>query len=178
LLALWLASVACTVFVGGPDFPEERIPVSVEAAESIKDQIRLAMESGLATGTFTLQVNESQLTSYFAAKLDEQTNPIMSEPQIYLQDGQMQVFGKVQRGIFAANVSIVVSVGVDENGLPAVEVVSTDFGPLPAPEGLNSAIGAIVAEAYTGSLGPIATGLRLESISITDGVMTLSGRLR
>jgi hypothetical protein len=59
-----------------------------------------------------------------------------------------------------------------------MEVVSTDFGPFPAPEGLNSAISAMVAEAYTGSLGPMATGFRLESITIADGSMTLSGRIK
>jgi hypothetical protein len=178
LLAMAAASVACTVFVGGPDFPDERIPVSVEAANSVKDQLKSAMESGLLTGTVTLQMNESQLTSLFAMRLDEQSDPFMTEPQIYLRSGQMQVFGKVQRGIFTANVSIVVALGIDASGMPTVDVISTDFGPLPAPAGLNAAIAAVVAEAYTGPLGPIATGFRLESITIADGVMTLSGRVR
>jgi hypothetical protein len=36
----------------------------------------------------------------------------------------------------------------------------------------------MVKEAYTGSLGPVATGLRIESISIANGVMTVTGRIR
>jgi hypothetical protein len=36
----------------------------------------------------------------------------------------------------------------------------------------------MIKEAYTGSLGPVATGLRIESISISGGVMTITGRIR
>lgn len=178
LIMLALASIACTIFVGGPEYPAQPVPVSTEAAESIKDQFKQAVEAGLTTGTVTMQLNESQLSSYLAIRLSEQANPFMTEPQVLLRDGQMQVYGKVQRGIFQANVSIIVNVGVDEAGQPKIEVASADFGPFPAPQGLNAAISAVVAEAYTGSLGPIATGFRMESITIGNGLMTLSGRVR
>jgi len=36
----------------------------------------------------------------------------------------------------------------------------------------------MIREAYMGSLGPVATGLRIENISIADGVMTVSGRIK
>jgi hypothetical protein len=178
MLTLTLSTLACTLFVGGPEIPTPPIPVSTEAAESIKEQVRLAIEGAVTTGTVTLQINESQLTSLLAIKLASQSNPLMTEPQVLLRDGQMLVYGKVQRGIFVANVSMVINVGVDEAGQPKIEVASADFGPLPAPEGLNTAISALVAEAYTGSLGPIATGFRMESITITHGLMTLSGRVK
>jgi hypothetical protein len=90
----------------------------------------------------------------------------------------MQIYGKTQQGIFAANIGIVVTVGVDANGEPLIEVTSADFGPFPAPEGLKDAITAMVREAYTGSLGPVATGLRIESISTANGIMTITGRIR
>ena len=67
---------------------------------------------------------------------------------------------------------------VDENGKPKIEIVSADFGPLPAPEGINAAISAMIQEAYTGAIGPVATGLRIQTISIADGIMTISGRIR
>jgi hypothetical protein len=104
--------------------------------------------------------------------------PLITNPQVYLRDGQMQIYGKTQQGIFAANIGIIVSVGVDEAGQPKIEIVSADFGPFPAPEGLKDAISAIIREAYTGSLGPVATGLRIETIVIANGVMTITGRIR
>ena len=37
---------------------------------------------------------------------------------------------------------------------------------------------AIVTEAYTGSLGPVATGFRLDNISTANGLMTVTGRIK
>jgi len=178
LLTLILSSLACTIFIGGPEYPANPIPFSMEAVESLRTQIEQAMIAGAESGVITLQINESQLTSYLALKLQEKTNPPFTDPQVLLRNGQMQIFGKVQRGIFAANVSTVLNVTVDEAGKPKIEIASTDFGPFPAPQGLNTVISSLIDEAYTGSLGPIATGFRLETITIADGLMTLTGRIK
>jgi len=185
LLSLVLASLACNVFVGGPDYSTlPTIPASTEAAQSIQDEIQRAFEEGAQTGTITLNITEPQITSFVAARLQSDPNlqqdsqPLITEPQVYLQNGQMQIYGKTKQGMFTANIGIIVSVGVDENGQPKVEIVSADFGPLPAPAGLKATISAMVREAYMGSLGPIATGLRIETINIANGIMTVSGRIR
>ena len=185
LMTLLLTSLACTIFVGGPDYSSlPTIPVSTEITQSIQDEIARAFEEGITTGTVTMNFTEAQLTSYIAARLQsdpsmqQDSKPLITEPQVYLRDGQMQIYGKSQQGMFAANIGIIVSVGVDANGQPEIEIVSADFGPMPAPEGLKDAISAIVREAYTGSLGPVATGLRIETITIADGIMTVSGRIR
>jgi hypothetical protein len=111
-------------------------------------------------------------------QLQQDNKPLITEPQVYLRDGQMQIYGKSKQGMFTANIGIIVNVGVDENGQPKIDIVSADFGPLPAPQGLKDAITAMVREAYTGSLGPVATGLRIETITIADGIMTVTGRIR
>jgi hypothetical protein len=182
---LMLASLACTVFVGGPDYSDRTpIPVSNDAAESLKDEIQRAFEAGATTGEVTIYITETQITSVLALRLQTDQNlqqdskPLITDPQVYLRDGQMQIFGKTEQGMFAANIGIIVSVGVDENGKSKIEIVSADFGPLPAPEGINNAISAMIQEAYTGSVGPVATGLRIQTISIADGVMTISGRIK
>jgi hypothetical protein len=177
-ITLILSSLACTVFVGGPEYPANPIPFSMEAVESLRIQMEQAMITGAETGVVNLQINESQLTSYLTLKLQEQANPPFTEPQVLLRNGQMQILGKFQRGIFAANMAVVLSVTVDEAGQQKIEVVSADFGPFPAPEGLNTAISAIIEEAYTGSLGPVATGFRIETVTIADGTMTLAGRIK
>jgi hypothetical protein len=186
LLILVLTSLACTVFVGGPDYSSlPPIPVSAEAAASIQEEIKRAVEAAAQTGVITVYLTEPQITSFLAARLQSDPGlqqsdktPLITNPQVYLRDGQMQIYGKTQKGIFAANIGIIVNMGVDANGEPVIDVVSADFGPFPAPEGLKDAITAMVREAYTGSLGPVATGLRIETIAIANGVMTVSGRIR
>jgi hypothetical protein len=171
--------------VGGPDYSDlPTIPVSTEITQSIQDEVARAFQEGMTTGTVTLNFTEAQLSSYIASRLQndptlqQDNKPLITDPQVYLRDGQMQIYGKTQQGMFAANIGIIVSVGVDENGQPKIDIVSADFGPLPAPEGLRDTIEAMVREAYTGSLGPVATGLRIETISIANGIMTISGRIR
>ena len=185
ILTLLLTSLACTIFVGGPDYSSlPTIPVSTEITQSIQDEVARAFAEGMTTGTVTMSFTEAQLTSYIASRLQndpdmqQDNKPLIIDPQVYLRDGQMQIYGTTQQGMFKANIGIIVSVGVDENGQPEIDLVSADFGPLPAPEGLRDAISAMVREAYTGSLGPVATGLRIETISIADGIMTISGRIR
>jgi hypothetical protein len=178
ILPLALAAFACTIFVGGPDFPATPIPVATEAVGSLNDQINAAETAAVNSGTLTLTINETQITSILATTLDRQTDPFITDPQVYLRDGSVQVYGKVVQGNLQANVRIVLNASVDANGKPAIAVSSADFGPLPAPSGLNNAISSLVDEAFTGALGPAATGFRLESISIADGVMTLTGRVK
>ncbi len=186
LLSLVLTSLACVVFVGGPDYSNlPPIPVSAEAAASIKDEIQRAVEAAADTGVITVNLTEPQITSYLAARLQTDPSlqqsdkkPLITDPQVYLRDGQMQIYGKTQQGLFTANIGVIVNMGVDANGQPQIDVASADFGPFPAPKGLKDAITAMVKEAYTGSLGPVATGLRIESISTANGVMTVTGRIR
>ncbi len=178
LTTLTLAILACSVFVGGPDYPATSIPVSTTAAQSLKTQVTQAVATAATSGTITLRITEAQLTSYLAIYLQSQPNLPILNPQVQLQNGQMKVLGKVQQGMFSANVSMTMTVGVDQNGQPKITITQQDFGPIPAPKGLNDVATAFVTEALTGSLGPAATGFRLESITITDGVMTVSGRVK
>lgn len=173
-----LATLACTMFVGGPEFPKETIPVSTEAVESLQAQIEAAVVAGAESGLITLQITEEQLTSNIALKMAGQEDPAFQDPQIYLRDGQMQIYGTVVRGYITANVLVALTVSVNELGQPNIEIAAADFGPFPAPDRLKQSLSALVTEAYTGSLGPIATGFRLESISIEDGLMTITGRIK
>jgi uncharacterized protein YpmS len=178
ILPVVLAALACTMFVGGPDYPDERVPVSTEAVGNLKDQISAAETSAAQNGTLTLTLNEVQITSLLAAKLNEQSDPFLTEPQVYLRNGEIQIYGKAVQGNFQANVRIILTVTLDTNGKPIIHITSTDLGPLPAPESLNSAISQMIDEIFTGAIGPAAIGFRLETITIADGVMTLTGRVR
>lgn len=185
LLTILLTSLACTIFVGGPDYSNlAPIPVSTEAAESLKQEMKQAFENGAQTGVVTLNITEPQITSVLAFRLLSDPNmqtdkkPIISDPQVYLRDGQMKIYGKSQQGMFAANIGVIVNMGVDELGKPKIEIASADFGPFPVPGGIKEALTAMIDEAYTGAIGPAATGLRIETITIADGIMTITGRIK
>ena len=178
VFSLTAASLACTVFIGGPDYPATSVAVSTEAVGSLDQQVQAAQTAAVGSGILTLAINESQITSLLAAKLSAQTDPFMRDPQVLLRNGEIQVYGKAKQGYLEANIRIVLSATIDAEGKPVITVTSADFGPLPSPEGLNSTFSAFMGEAFTGTLGPAAFGFRLENITIADGVMTLTGRVK
>ena len=177
-ILLIFSTLACSLFIGGPEFPDELVPVSAEEVVGLKVQIETALLTAAETGQVTIQITEPQLTSYLAFKMAEREDPPFSDPQVFLRDGQMKIYGKVERGFWNANVLITLNVYIDEEGQPKLEIVSADFGPFEAPNGLKQTLTAIITEAYTGSLGPVATGFRLENITIENGLMTVIGRIK
>jgi hypothetical protein len=179
LLSLALATTACSISAGGPDYPAQSIPVTTDEAQSLRNQIEQAILSGAETGIITMQMTESQLTSFMAERLASQANPPFTDPQVLLRNGQMLMYGKITRGWITANMLITMNVTIDPvTGGPKIEIASADFGPFPAPEGINNAMSAVIEEAFTGSFGPVAVGFRLETITIADGIMTFTGRIK
>jgi hypothetical protein len=178
LLVLVLASLACQINLGGPEIPETTIPVSTEAVLSLTDQWKAAADGALDDGLITLVVNESQVTSLVAFRLMEQEDPVLQNPQVYLRNGKIEVYGIASQGSLTGNVRIVLAVALDDSGTPSLSLESADFGPFPVPDGLLDGFSAMLDEAFTGSVGPAATGLRLESIVIDNGLMAITGRIR
>ncbi|MBN2385945.1 MAG: hypothetical protein JXB85_02920 [Anaerolineales bacterium] len=177
-LVLVGAILACTINVGGPDYPPNPIPVATEAVGDLRAQVQTAVAAGVESGWITLVISEVQLTSFLAFTLEQSPDPLLTEPQAYLRDGQIQIYGTARSGYFEATAGIILAPSIDPDGKLQLEIISADFGPLPVPDGLKDAVTAIVSEAYTGALGPVTTGFRLETIEIRDGVMILFGRVR
>jgi len=178
ICVLTLVVMACMINLGGPAFPSPAIPVSTNAVGELQSTLAEAVSSVSSSGEISLSITESQLTSYLAAKLQTQSQPILTNVQAYLQNGQIQLYGTVQKSYFEANAGAVLTAGVDDQGQLKIDLTSADFGPLPVPAGFLDVITTAIKEAYTSALGPVATGFRLEGITITDGKMTITGRIK
>jgi hypothetical protein len=178
LLVLLVTVLACTINIGGPAYPDQRIPVSTEAAAEVQSGWQTAVAAGAGSGQVMLVVTEPQLTSYLAAQLQTQAQPLFTDPQVYLRNGQIQIYGTATQGYFQANILIVVTAGVDSQGRILIDVTTANFGPMHVPAGLKDTLTAAIQEVYTGAIGPAATGFRLESITIANGSMTIGGRIK
>ncbi len=179
ITSLAASTLACTVNVGGPEIPASVVTPMPGEAQAMRDLIAQAIATGSETGVITISITENQLTAFIAEGLAQQANPPFTDPQVSLRNGQMQLYGKITQGMFIANMLITMNVTIDETtGQPKIQIASADFGPFPAPEGLNNAISVVIEEAFTGSFGPVAVGFRLQTITIADGVMTLTGRIK
>lgn len=170
--------MACTMNIGGPAYPNRTIPVSTEAMGDLTSSMETALAIGAESGQVTLKITESQLTSYLSYTLYAQHQPIITNPQVYLQEGKLQVYGTATQGYFQATISMSFSVGVDEQGQLKIQLISADFGPLPVPNGLIEIATATIQEAFTGAIGPAASGFQLLSVTIADGSMNIVGKIK
>jgi hypothetical protein len=172
------AGIACSVFVGGPAYPGTPVPVSTEAARSLETAITQAMDSAAQTGTLELKITETEITSYLDDRLAAQADPAIANPQVILRDGKMQILGQAHSGVFVANVGVTAQFSVDNEGQPQIAITQVTYGPIAAPEAFTQALDGFLHETLMGAWGPAATGFRLQSITIADGTMTLTGRTK
>lgn len=171
MLTLVLAGLACAL-PGGPKLPASPIPVSTEAAGELQTTVQTAVAEAGQTGTLELTFNEEQITSYVAVKLAEQADAPFTDPQIFLRDGKIQVFGKAHAGQLTATASIVMSASVDTNGHLSLSVDEADFGPVPVPDNILQNISTQLETALTEQTG---SNFVLSGVIITEGTMQLTG---
>jgi len=177
ICTLILGILACTVNIGGPTYPTQAIPVSTEAVGELQSTLEAAVSAVPSSGQITLTLTESQLSSYLADLLQAQGQPILTNLQVYLQQGQIQLYGTAHQGYLEATAGAILTAGVDDQGQLKIDLTSANFGPFPVPAGFLDVITTAIKEAYTSALGPVATGFRLDSINIANGKMTIIGRI-
>jgi hypothetical protein len=178
LLAVSTVSFACSIFVGGPQLPTPEAAPARDGVQTMQAQVEQASEDSLSTGTVRLRLTQEQLTAYISSRLAAQNPPLLTDVLVVLSDQHMILYGRGSSGMIEANVVVTAEFGIDSAGLPQIRITDAQLGPLPMPQALQDVISAAFDEALTGSIGPAAIGFRLESIDISGGVMTITGRVR
>lgn len=173
-----LASLACQIEVGGPEAPGAPISTIPGGQELLSSSWDQALEAALTTGQVMVIINETQLTTFLSSKMAEREDPALLSPQVYLQQDTIQIYGIVDQGPFLAKALIVIQPEIEADGQLSFEITQADVGPLPLPSALKNTISAILTEAFTGTIGSLATGVRITSIAISDGEMAIVGDLR
>jgi len=178
LMALALALIACSVFVGGPELPAAPVTADPAALDSLQAELESAATDSLTTGKLELQFTQEQINAFVASFLAQRDPPILVDPQVVLGEQEMTLFGRAESGMLQANASLSMQFSVDADGKPEVHIGQAELGPMPMPDPLKQAVASAIDEAFTGSIGPAAIGFRLETIDISAGVMRITGRVK
>lgn len=173
MLTLVAAGLACAL-PGGPKLPASPIPVSTEAAGEMQNAVQTAVAEAVQSKTLELTLTEEQITSYVAVKLAEQTEAPFTDPQIFLRDGKIQIFGKAHAGQLTASAKIVLSASIDSEGQLSLTVDEADFGPVPVPETILQDVSAQLEKALTEQAG---SNFVVTDITIAEGELTLTGAI-
>jgi uncharacterized protein YpmS len=172
IFVIALSSLACNFGFAGQANPEDVIPVTTEAVESLQ----AAAGETIQGGDIEISITETQLTSLLAFELAERAGDQISNLQVFLRDGQIQLYGDVNTQGISAQVRIFVAVRVDPVGRPVLEVVSSSIGPFPVPGELISEVETMMNKAFQEKVESMAPNMHIESILIEDGTMTIIGR--
>lgn len=175
---LALAAMACQIDVGGPNSPGEFISADPSLATEVSDGWSQAISEAVSSGQVMVIFTEAQITGFVMQRMEDDPTPLLHQTQIYLREGQIQVYGTLERGIFTAKTLIRVEPIIKDDGQLSLKIAEASVGPIPAPDLLLESISAVITEALTGSVGSLATGIRITSLAISNGEMSIVGEIR
>ena len=178
IIILLAAGLACRLPFQVPEPPGPPIPISTEAVESFKEKLSQASEQARSGESIELSLSEEELTSAFAFYVINEQGAGFSDPQVYLRDGQVQVFGNYQSGDSSIPVRVVFDPQADEQGKPHIDLVSVDFGRFSAPDALVENIQDSFDQVWTDLIGITDDRLWVDSLNAADGSLTIQGQIR
>lgn len=178
IFALASVSLACNLNIFSPKKPAPPIPVTTEAVQSLEETAQDAYYELQQDGTVKLTITEAQLTSLMAMKLAESGDQTITDPQVYLRDGKIQVFGTVKTDNLEAIAEVIVGVGVDGSGQPTFDIESAKLGPFPLPDNLVSQFENRIDLIFQQEIAKLAPNTAIDNIVITDGQMIIEGHQR
>jgi hypothetical protein len=176
--SLILTTLACQLQLGGPTPPSPPVTATSDSSALLGEAWASALAAATRTGELTLTIDESQLNGLVGQRLEAEANPPILQPQVFLRQGLIQIYGVSSQGLVQARVHISVRPRVNQDGAVEFEIPSAEVGPLSATNTMKEGISKLITDFFTGALGPVASGLRVTSIVISDGQMAIVATLR
>jgi hypothetical protein len=111
-------------------------------------------------------------------RFESDEEPILRHPQVFLREGEIRIYGTASAGVFEAGALLSIQPIISSNGDVEFDITTAEFGPVPAPAALTLVLSELLTEAFTGTLGSMATGIRITSFAIADGQIAIVGSPR
>lgn len=186
LITLILAVLACQA--GAPTIPTAlpQLPTALPAIPTLdpnlSDQFEEAWQKSIVdaiqTGSFSVTITEGQFTDFINRKNTQNPNASLSNIQVFLRDGQVQLYATTESDPNSTSVQITATVAVTEDGQLQFNVVSAKLGNFPIPDSILTSISDSINNALNGQGTSGAENIHITSIVIADGYMTITGTLK
>ena len=176
LLVLVLSSVACGLPTRDLPPTPTAIPVDPAQAQALEDQLATAAAELEAGNLVTLTFTDSQLTSYFAKQLGQQSEFSFADPQVRLTGGNIEVSGKITIEKLSAQAKLVFSTYVAEGRL-RMELLDAKLGALPVPDRFLNQINDTMNANMDDMTSVDGRKLDIQSVTVGEGVMTIVGQM-
>lgn len=173
ILSLIIASLACNFRGSVSTPPPTPIPVSTQAVQEMATEVVSAATQVAAGQPVTLEFTEQELTSAATLEMQKQNDYQVQNIQVRLRNGMIQITGDVSQSGLNLPLAISLKVTPDANGVPKATVVNAKVGPLPLPQNMTSEIEKNFNDTIESQLAAAGNNLRVDSITIADGKMTI-----
>jgi hypothetical protein len=131
--------------------------------------------SGAAT---IIVLNETQINSVIQQALASQPELPVQNVRISLQEGSGTISGNVQQNGLDLPLTVTLSASVDGQGGVNFNVESASIGFLPLPQSMLDQISAQINQSLRSEIIRATNNIFVEAISISDGLLTVTGRTR
>jgi uncharacterized protein YpmS len=175
ILVFVLTSLACRLGAEKIQKPVETIPVSTQAVATLEQKLLDSVEQAGQGGTVEIIIREEELTSLIALRFSEQTSVPVTDLQVFLREGQVQLLGNVLMGELAVPVVVFFEPQINSSGQLHLTLVSFQMGPLEVPDSLKDTIQEQVDQLITDLIQRSESSYYIESVTIADGNLTLRG---
>jgi hypothetical protein len=165
-----LVGTACNLS-SGPT-PPRPVPTIPPQKQPINQQVQ-TLQPDPNSGKVTITITEAQITTFIIENLKKDYESILNDPVVIFQPNQVELYATVKGDAFSANGKVVMSVTIDPNGKPVVEILEANFGPFPIPSSLLDNLSTAVDNAIADSMKDYQSEYRLESITFATGVATI-----
>lgn len=186
LFTLILAALACQA--GTPSFPTSlpQLPTALppiptldpDLSDRFEEEWQKSVVEALTSGNFSVTITEGQFSDFINRKNAENPNATLSNIQVFLRDGQVQLYATTESDPNSTSVQITATVAVTEAGKLQFTVVSAQLGSFPIPDSILNSISESINNALNGQDTPGTENIHITSIVIAEGYMTITGTLK
>jgi tetratricopeptide (TPR) repeat protein len=158
---------------GAPERPGSEIIASEQAAAEAKTIIEKALPQPGSLSSIT--ITEQQATSWLAMELKETSDLPLSDVQVFLRNGQVQVWGMVNGSADSTSVLIVAEIKIDNNQQPYFVIESMQIGTQVVPDVLLGQMEAWLNQMLIENINEQLPGLQMMNVNVVNGLITVSG---
>jgi uncharacterized protein YpmS len=172
IFALMLSSLACNLSFGKPASGLGEVPV---VSATVEENIAGSNQNSGASGLVQFEITEAQIAELIDKELQQHIGDQISNLQIYLRAGQIQIIGNLESRGISAPVNVIIDVTVDPVGRPRMDIISSSVGPFAVPGDIVDEVERLVNKAFQEKILSLAPNLHIDDIVIQNGIMTVYG---
>jgi len=171
-LLVALTIIACTA-ADSATLPGGPVEISPEAAQRVEAKLVEALTLN-PNDQFILRFTDEEVTSYLALKLEETTEPPITDPQIRFTKGKMYIAGKLTNiGPMQVRAMIVAAPRVIDDQL-VIDIESVYLGPIPVPNTLLDSLSQTIDKA----LEEAQIELGITQVEVFESEIVIAGEKR